>query len=203
MTIRRFSRVVLLSLAIPFAAPLASRALYAHPGEAMVDAARDTALLSAVFRALPVEPYHRVEVEAHPLRPEPALVFPHPEDLASVPTETVAIRRAYIERSGWKVMASFELFHCGRGRGGLQRADVPAPSDSLRPLCVLLALPRPGGAFFPGGVDGRARAPAGAVTTRAITISPKGQFHYDVVAERSSDGGWRVVETVRVLEMWS
>lgn len=173
-----------------------------------------TTLLSVVVRTIVRQEASPVRVDPRPLRANPHMgLFIHREDFISVPEEVVKQRAGVLAWLGIEQFTLFEDDGCGTGPGGMPPAppeDSAASEAVLRerlakkalPTCVLVGLPRPGGAHYPpGGVDESERGlQEGHMTTRVVTIG-RGDARnvYDVVAAPEPGGnGWKVVKVVRL-----
>ena len=167
----------------------------------------DSSLFFAILRSLPRETYHRLEADPRPLKADPSIGLPHRTELAEVAPAMLTSNRAAIERLGGKPIDAYADAHCQSGPGSLGEASADSSAANTdgdpRPFCVVVGLPREGGAYFPPGqVDARGAAPANAVTSRVVVTTPSGQTGYDVVAVPTS-GGWQVVDRVQLWREWS
>ena len=168
--------------------------------------APDTSLFGTVLRALPRDSIYQLRVDPRPLKPDPGVVYPHASDLADISDSVRAARQAVVGGLGATTVDAVEGGDCQAGLGGLRRAPSGAPrrAPDRRPFCVITALPRPGGAYFPpGATDKRSAAPEGAVSTRAVVLTASFTVAYDVVALRDAAGGWRVLDVAEVYRTWS
>ena len=171
----------------------------------------DTALFAVVLRAIPPPRAQRkIRVEPRPVRPSPSAGSVHLEDLIS-DEGLVRDRAAVLERLGIERFDFDEssIRRWKTGPGGLvprrQPGDPPHPREEAeRVMCVIVALPRPGGVFYPPlqidtrGTDNR------VWTTRVFTMDPSAYVVRDVVARRDpATGEWEVIEVQELKRIMS
>jgi hypothetical protein len=186
--------------------------------------APDTSLLAAVLARL-VEEGGRVplRVDPRPLRPDPAIVELAPslaqivpehvttraDPLAPVEPAHLSSRARLIERLGLRREDAYSYPRCP----GILKLGPPEIRPDPRPLAgcpadtfrvAILALPRRGGAYWPGSrIDERAGTPDGVWTVRVIErrLTPFGSSGSasDYVAQRDSHASWRILRRVGLL----
>ncbi len=187
---------------------------------AAVDLPHDSTLLSTVLGVIRNEEGRAIRVDPRPLRADPRIsYFVHAQDFEERDATVVEARTAVLSHHGTERFTFGNNDHCEVGRGGL--APPVDPDDTaavararawrdVRPVCVLVGLPRPGGAYYPysgtfhrSGIDERARGIKRKwVSTRVITIRPGQTTVYDVVSARRG-GRWRVLKVVKLDQTWS
>jgi hypothetical protein len=172
--------------------------------------AADTSLLLAVLRSLPRRDYHEMRFDPRVIRDDPNAVMIHPsKDFVEAEGPIVGTRALVVPLLRATRYVGDDYFACAQGPGGLGRADsaglaMRAEVGNRRPYCVVAGVPRPSGPYFPAGrIDQRADVPAGAYTTRVVTMDPGHDIAYDIVATPAGSGGWQVVKTVVLWQSWS
>jgi hypothetical protein len=176
----------------------------------------DSSLFAAVLRSLPLHEDAVLRVDPRPLVPDPDLVWTGAARFAEGTEGATRLRRSILAEIGIEPLSDAEYPRCERqGRGGLRppmdpeepperAAERERLRDSPTPLCVVTALPRPGGVHFPPeGIDEReAGLEKGHVTTRVVTVEPAQYAVLDVVAQRDGSA-WRIVEQRVLFRVWS
>ena len=144
------------------------------------------------------------------IRDDPNAVMIHPsKDFEEAAGPVVKARAGLLPVLRATRLAGEHYFECARGPGGLGRAEsaglaMRAEAGIRHPYCVVAGVPRPGGPYFPAGrIDERPGVPAGAYTTRVVTMDPGHDIAYDIVAIPAGAGHWQVVKTVVLWQSWS
>lgn len=210
----------ILILLLVWAAPAT---VHAQASRRAAHAAADTTLFGAVLRHI-VEGSggKAVRVDPRPLHPDPAIVelrrsvadavpgrvTTRDDPLAAATRRAVSRRSREIARLGLRETDVYGYPNCTGvlwSAPVLNRAEPRARSDCPAEefAAVILAIPRSGGAYWPGNVDQRREAPAGAWTVRVIgrELGPSGASSTadDYVAQRLGAGGWRIIKVVSLL----
>jgi len=204
------ARVVAIQLALAGVAGCAGLAPRSDAGAAASEPAPsaatganadELALFAAVARAVDsahaeLKPF--VEIDPRPLKPDPDVMVPIAASFADVGRATVEARAGVLRRLGIPAVDAAALPPCPgvlsfTATEEERRRNCPKHTT----LVAAIGLPRPGGAYFPGGVDERedgARRGQHAVRVLAIRRMPQG-FNgvvYDYVMQKRS-GRWRLV----------
>jgi hypothetical protein len=161
----------------------------------------DLELFAAVARAVDsahaeLKPF--VEIDPRPLKPDPDVMVPIAASFADVGRAAVEARAGVLRRLGIRQVDAAALPPCPGVLSFTATEEERrrnCPRDTT--LTAAVGLPRPGGAYFPGGLDEReqgARRGHHAVRVLAIRRMPHGfnGIVYDYVMEKRS-GRWRLV----------
>lgn len=146
---------------------------------------------------------HAVRVDPRPLRTDdPDLTWVHEDDFVEADHPLSEHRRRVLRSLGIDTF-DFPGDGCLEGGGGLPAMDAPLPPRPW-PRCLLIGLPRPGGAFYPAeGIGSRGAESDPRRTVRVIDTSSEGMFVRDVTAAPTPDGGWEIVDVVDLYRVFS
>lgn len=173
-------------------------------------AASDTVLFALTVQAIAERTEGDIRVDPRPLRPDPGIgVFVRAEHFADAEPAAVRERERVLSRLGIAQFRKSSIDMCGSGPGGVMPVIEPGDTATRRawlsrprlPTCVLVSLPREGGAYFPPAeIDRREAHPgAGIRTVRVVTIGSGDAIDvFDVVARCTGEGRWQILEVARL-----